>query len=317
MNKNLLPLLMLAAVALWACGGSKAPADEQAQDTAPAAPAEPAKSGRALQLKDIGLASPESVIGDGTYYYVSNVGKKLEPSNKDGDGFIMKLDFDGNVVAEKFMTGLDAPKGSAIAGGKFYVADIDKVRIFDLATGEAAGEIDFSKTGTQFLNDIAKKSETELFVSATDINRIYTIKLADGSYTELVAKPTIQKPNGLWYEAANNTLYVVNFTDDMKGVVGKIVISNAGNTYETLNPFEGGLDGIALLNEQQLVFTDWNRKAFLLLDLSSGRVGQFPIAEEVKAKGIDGPADFFFDAAKGEFWIPGMRENTITIQTLP
>lgn len=291
---------------LVACGGEKQPETEQP-------PAEQAKSGRSFQLKDIGLASPESVASDGTYYYVSNLGTKPLPSEKDGDGFIMQLDFEGNVVAEKFIEGLDAPKGMVILDGKLYVTDIDKVRIFALPGGEAAGEIDFSSKGTQYLNDLAVKSPSELFVSAMDINRIYTINLKDNTFKEVEVTPTIQKPNGLWYDEIERELYVASFPSDMSGVISKIKISNRGNEYVKVNDFVGGLDGIAFLGSA-LVITDWNRSAVLFMDLTSGKVGGYPMPEGVST--IDGPADLYFDQAKGEFWIPGLRDNTLTIQTL-
>lgn len=302
-------VLLCMGLILMACGGG----EKQDQAEADAAPAVQAKSGRSLQLKDIGLASPESVTSDGTHYYVSNLGPKVLPSEKDGDGFIMKLDYEGQVVEAKFIDSLDAPKGMVILGGKLYVTDIDKVKVFSLPGGEPAGEIDFSGKGTQFLNDLAVKSPTELFVSATDINRIYTIDLSDNSFEEVEVTPTVQKPNGLWFDDVNRELYVASYPSDNTGVVSKIKISNRGNEYSKVNDFAGGLDGLVFLGSM-IIFTDWNRSAVLLMDLGSGRVGGYPMPEGVST--IDGPADLYFDEAKGEFWIPGMRENTLTIQTL-
>ncbi|RMG61139.1 MAG: hypothetical protein D6722_20085 [Bacteroidetes bacterium] len=312
MNINLLrhAAYLMMALLMVACGGSTEKQQEEEQEQPPV---EQAKSGRSLQLKDIGLASPESVTSDGTNYYVSNLGKEVLPSEKDGDGFIMQLDFEGNVLAEKFIEGLDAPKGMVILDGKLYVTDIDKVKVFSLPSGEAAGEIDFSGKGTQFLNDLAVKSPTELFVSATDINRIYTINLADNSFDEVEVTPTIQKPNGLWYDDVNRELYVASYPNDNTGTISKVLISNRGNEYSKVNDFQGGLDGLVFLGNM-IIFTDWNRSAVLLMDLGSGRVGGYPLPEGVST--IDGPADLYFDEAKGEFWIPGMRENTLTIQTL-
>jgi len=271
------------------------------------------QSGRSMKLTELPLGSPESIISDGTHYYVSNVGEKLEPSTKDGDGYIMKLDAEGKVVAEKFIEGLDAPKGSAIVEGKFYVADVDKVRIYDLATGEAAGEIDFSKSGTMFLNDLAPMGKGKLVVSATDVNRIYTITLSDNSYEELVTRPTIEGPNGLWYDAADKALYVASYPGEPKGVLGKVSLKKMeGNAYpyEQVNPFQGMLDGLAVYGDKAFV-SDWNRQSIIVMDLSSGQVGGFKLPSQVQ-----GPADFYFDSEKGEIWLPGMQENTITIQTL-
>jgi len=308
--------MTLLSFSLFSCGGSgnqqaekETGNDEAAQDTVAALP----QSGRSMQLKELPVGSPESIISDGTHYYVSNVGEKLAPSTKDGDGYIMKLDAEGTVVAEKFIDGLDAPKGSAIVEGKFYVADVDKVRIFDLVTGEADGEIDFSKSGTMFLNDLTPMGKGKLVVSATDVNRLYTIDLSDRSYEELVTRPTIQGPNGLWYEAAEKALYVVSYPGEPIGVLGKVSLKKMeGNAYpyEQVNPFQGMLDGLAVYGDKAFV-SDWNRQSIIVIDLSSGQVGGFKLPSQVQ-----GPADFYFDSEKGEIWLPGMQENTITIQTL-
>ncbi len=315
-SRLLIAWMILLSFSLFSCGGSgnqqaekEIGNDEAAQDTVAALP----QSGRSMQLKELPVGSPESIISDGTHYYVSNVGEKLAPSTKDGDGYIMKLDAEGTVVAEKFIDGLDAPKGSAIVEGKFYVADVDKVRIFDLITGEADGEIDLSKSGTMFLNDLAPMGKGKLVVSATDVNRLYTIDLSDRSYEELVTRPTIQGPNGLWYEAADKALYVVSYPGEPKGVLGKVSLKKMeGNAYpyEQINPFQGMLDGLAVYGDKAFV-SDWNRQSIIVIDLSSGQVGGFKLPSQVQ-----GPADFYFDSEKGEIWLPGMQENTITIQTL-
>ena len=58
-----------------------------------------------------GCASPESVATDGSHYYVSNVGKELKPTDKDGDGFISRMDLKGENLELRFIDGLNAPKG--------------------------------------------------------------------------------------------------------------------------------------------------------------------------------------------------------------
>lgn len=295
-------LLLVLLAGFVACQSGK---EKEKEQQAP----ESKYSGRSMRLDSAGagLMSPESVIRNGDFYYVSNLGPAMEPSRKDGDGYIGKLDLEGKLVG-KFVEKLDAPKGMAIAGGKLYVADIDKIKAFDLNTGEAAGEIDFKARGTQFLNDIVKKSETELYVSATDINKIYTVNLTDLSATELVVSPTPQNPNGLWYDGIKNRLYVVGYADKAQGKIGYVDL--AKGEYTTFTDFSGLLDGVALV-EGNLVFTDWNRKVLGLVDLKTNQVGAYP-----KPRGLKGPADFYFDEPSGEFWIPAMEENAIYVQSL-
>lgn len=81
-----------------------------------------------------GFSSPESMITNSENLYVSNVGKELKPTQKDGDGFISKLTKDGKIEALHFIDGLNAPKGMGIVNNTLYVADIDTLRGFDLNT---------------------------------------------------------------------------------------------------------------------------------------------------------------------------------------
>src|SRR5690348_11623701 len=74
-----------------------------------------------------GLASPESVaLGpDGRTLFVANVGGEGEV--RDGNGFISRVSTGGKLLQRQWITGLDAPKGATVAGGKLYVSDIDRL----------------------------------------------------------------------------------------------------------------------------------------------------------------------------------------------
>ncbi|MCY4074567.1 MAG: hypothetical protein OXH04_03950, partial [Acidobacteria bacterium] len=88
-----------------------------------------------------GMATPESAVHDpeADVYLVSNINGG--PGDVDDNGFITRLSPDGTITHLKWIDGEDpavtlhAPKGSAIHGDRFYVADIDTVRVFDRTTG--------------------------------------------------------------------------------------------------------------------------------------------------------------------------------------
>src|ERR1051325_9789579 len=83
-----------------------------------------------------GLDLPESVTWDDANktFYVSNIGG-MDPAAKDGNGFISKVDQTGKVTTLKWITALDAPKGTEIANGKLYVSDISQLVEIDIASG--------------------------------------------------------------------------------------------------------------------------------------------------------------------------------------
>ena len=304
-------LLTLMTLVFLGCGGGSA--DKQAEPE-PEPEAAMTPSGRYMLFNDkgLGLASPESIIRYENTYYVSNLGKKMLPSEKDGDGFILMMDAEGVVSEEPFAKELDAPKGMVIVDGTLYVADVDKVKGFNLASGEMTAEIDFSSKGTSFLNDLALKEGNEILVSATDINKVYSVTVPDGAPEEIITKPTIQKPNGLAYDKNDDVIYVSTYAPEAKGVIGVIEEKGNENTFRTLSgTYTGTLDGIALLGDY-IIFTDWNRQAILLIAKETGKVVQYP-----KTSLIKGPADLFLDTEAGEIWVPGMEENSITVASLP
>src|SRR3982074_2505476 len=83
-----------------------------------------------------GFKQPESVVFDRAAgaIYVSNVNG--DPMKKDGNGFISKLGPDGKVVTIEWVKGLDSPTGLALANGKLYAADVDRIAGIDIAKGE-------------------------------------------------------------------------------------------------------------------------------------------------------------------------------------
>src|SRR6185295_5962121 len=100
---------------------------------------ETVSTGPTLTLKwqtDPQLTTCESVIYDkaNDVLYVSNIDGT--PDAKDGNGFISAVALDGTVKSLKWVTGMDAPKGLGIFGGKLYATDIDKIVEIDIASGK-------------------------------------------------------------------------------------------------------------------------------------------------------------------------------------
>lgn len=156
-----------------ACSRNEAPAAPVSSP--PAAPATAASEAPRPRLEPLWLAqgfdAPEGVAPapDGGYF-ISNVGGDGEA--KDGSGWISKLSADGEIIAAKFIDGLDGPKGMAILDGRLYVADIDRVRVFDAATG-APGEL-IAIDGAIFLND-ATAWNGEVYVSDSATARVWRL----------------------------------------------------------------------------------------------------------------------------------------------
>ncbi len=116
---------------------------------------------------DTTLITPESVIYDekNNVYYVSCIGA-VPPGAQDGDGYIAKVSAEGEILANHWVDGLDAPKGMAIVDGKLYVADVDKLVSIDIESGKL-----LSKTlvvGSAFLNDADASPDGTVYLTDTE-----------------------------------------------------------------------------------------------------------------------------------------------------
>ena len=271
-------------------------------------------AGSVLAQDSNGLANPESVISDGKYLYVTNIGNG-GPTAKDGDGYIAKLSPDGKLISTTFFEGkLNAPKGTAIIQGALYVADIDQVVGFNLKTGKRIGEVNMAGSGSSFLNDLTVKDDHTLFASATDIGKILEVNVKDGSNKVLI---DVKGANGVYYDKAKQRLYSCSFSfADLKGgEVGVISWKNNNPLYEKIGDLQGAFDGLALIDDHTLVVSDWGA-----LDKPAGFVETIDLntkqATKLNWPMMAGPADFYFDAKGKQLVIPAMVESKVLFKKL-
>lgn len=141
-----------------------------------------------------GFQQPESALFDAANnrIIVSNI--VGNPGEADGNGYLSVLSPEGKTITQHWTDGMDAPKGSAISGGKLYVADITKMRVVDLASGKLVSTIDVP--GSVFLNDVTSDSSGKIYVTDMLADAIYRI---DGDKPELFAKDArLAAPNGVF-----------------------------------------------------------------------------------------------------------------------
>lgn len=258
-----------------------------------------------------GFSSPESVVVVGGDVFVSNLGVKLEPSAKDGDGFISRLDRQGNIKDLKWVDKLNGPKGMIVVDGILYVADIDRVLGFRVRDGKPMYELDMAAAGSVFLNGFARYDNRRLLLSATDINKIFVIDLPKKSFAELPIDTPPRGPNGM--KKAGSRLMVVEWGNDslpngnvkayrLDGMSAKL-----DKTYELTPP--GYFDGIVDLGANRWLISNWVKfepaGQLYLLDTRTGN------AQVVALKTpVAGPADMFLDDQQ-KLWLPAMMEGKV------
>ena len=143
-----------------------------------------------------GFKQPESIVFDRAAgaLYVSNVNG--DAMKKDGNGFISKLGSDGKVVAIEWVKGLDSPTGLALANGKLYAADVDRIAEIDIAKGEIIQR--YEAPGSKFLNDLTADKTGRVYASDMVTNSIWV--LDGGKLSLLMQDDALENPNGLLAE---------------------------------------------------------------------------------------------------------------------
>lgn len=205
-----------------------------------------------------GFEQPESVKTDpaSKAIYVSNVAGT--PGGRDGNGYISKLNLDGTVDNLKWVTGLDAPKGLALSGGKLYAADLDKLVEIDVATAKITKK--YEATGVEILNDVAADGEGRIYVSDWTGNAIW--RLDNGTFEKWVASDELKNPNGVLVEGDNLIVaswgaMAADFSTKVPGSLLSIkiadkTISKLGNGKPV-----GNLDGLERFDADSYLVSDW------------------------------------------------------------
>lgn len=264
-----------------------------------------------LQAKEFdGFASPESIYGNKHGIFVSNVGKELLPLEKDNDGFISKLDSNGNVIEKKFISNLNAPKGMNSIDDILYVADIDTIKGFDLNNKKEVFNLPIKNA--VFLNAIEILDNNTLLVSDTGTGIIHVIDINNNKYDTFVKLDSkFGGPNGLLLDKNNNRLIVVGYdpAGKSKGSVVAIDLNNKKQLAIT-KPL-GALDGIVFAKNGDMLVSDWGEdlKGVIYRIDKNGNV------KTIKMDFMQGPADIFSDGEN--LWIPKMAESKILKVNLP
>ena len=258
------------------------------------------------------MSTPESALHDpeADVYLVSNINGG--PGDRDDNGFISRVSPDGQVLDLKWIDGADpgvtlhAPKGSAVYGDRFYVADIDVVRRFDRTSGAPLGAWAVPNAG--FLNDVAVGADGTVYVTDTGIAitaqgfaptgtaAIYRFD-ADGEARAIAQGDALALPNGI--------------IDTPQGLV---MVPVGGNTVVGVAPDgeltvvaelpQGQLDGVVALEDGSLVVSSFGANAIYHVS-SSGAVTE--IISDTPA------ADIGFDVGRSRVLIPQLDSNRLLI----
>jgi sugar lactone lactonase YvrE len=284
-------------------------------DSTPAAPAMFASAGATDSMK-----TPESVRYDADLdaFFVSNINGN--PSQKDGNGFIARVDAGNTATVTMLAQGgkngvtLNAPKGLAIVGDTLWVADIDAVRAFNKRTGAPVATVDLRSMKAQFLNDVVAGPDGAIYVTDTGIlfdanggmthpghDRIF--KITGRKATVAFASDSVLKaPNGIAWDGANGRFILGPFND-------KVVTAwKAGDsTVTAVGTGPGGYDGVEVLSDGRILVTSWADSSVQVIANGAFRkvIGN-----------VEGPADLAVDTKRNVVALPRFNAGRVEYFTI-
>jgi len=143
------------------------------------------------------FSTPESICWDESrgVCYVSNING--QPGDVDGNGFISRINLDGEILDLRWITGLNAPKGMGIAGNRLYVSDINQVMVIDIDSAKVIRH--YGVNEAQFLNDITVDEKGFVYISDMLANSIYRID--EHTISLWLKDPKLKYVNGLFYQS--------------------------------------------------------------------------------------------------------------------
>jgi len=253
----------------------------------------------------IGLASPNSFVGDpsGSEYFISNING--EPDARDNNGFITKLNAEGKVIHLKFIQGggtevsLHAPKGMALAGELLYVADLDQLKGFDKTTGKLVATVSFLSRSQApvSLTDVAASPTGLLYVTDQMANAIYRVTPTDNHRVDLLIQDDkLAGPAGIAIHPKTNHLITVSWEK------GKILEITPDGQLTELEP-----NGFFTSRFQNLSGVDFDRWGNMYVsDFTKGKVWRMTRDHrfQVIAEHLPAPADIGIDRANNLILVP-------------
>jgi len=271
-----------------------------------------------------GFELPESVVQDHEtgVIYCSNVGGNqttLEAVvQKDGNGFISKLNPDGSIAVLKHLPQageppLNGPKGMAIVGTILWVTDIDRVVAFDLDSGKQMSSFDLADKNVTFANDLVEV-DGSLLLTDTAGDQVLQLNGADrGTITsaEVIDKGIFGGANGIAVDgkgAIYLATYPVGTMAKEGGMVRRFAFGESLDKRSKLPFAVGTWDGVAVAPDGTVYASDWTSAG--VWKLAPG--GQ----PEQIAKDMKGPADLCLLKDGSALLVPQMGGNVVTVVPL-
>jgi len=233
------------------------------------------------QNKEEAYDAPDQVVwhAPSKTWFVSNLGGGIS-LEKDNNGWIARTDAKGTII-DPFWIGkkekMHAPSGMTITDEFLYVVDRDGVYEIDIENQKVATFFPIP-TG-EFLNDIVRASNGDLYVSDFFADKIYKITYATKKVEVWLETKRLEAPDGLYM--SNGKLIVASWgilsnpgTFDTSKLGDLLSIDIKTKEITALVKEVGNLEGVTKVGNYYYI-TDWAAGKLLKVDPKNGLVVDF------------------------------------------
>jgi len=241
------------------------------------------------------LNVPESVCQspDKNMFYVANINGM--PTDVDSNGFITIVNNEG--VVNKWIEGLNAPKGMAYFKNWLCVTDINRIVVIDIAQGKIMAT--YPIDSAQFLNDVTVDDNGIFYVSDSYGNKVYSFDIQNKP--EVFIDKDLDGANGMFY--SEDKLYIGN-----KNYILEYDLKNAESKKIEVN--KGGIDGLYKMKTGDFLISDWKGNVHIVKANGDVKLLLSTEAQEINA------ADFCFVEDTKTLFIPTFFANSVMIYKL-
>ena len=228
---------------------------------------------------------------DNTIYVSSIVGKFDE---KDGIGYISKINLNGEMIQKEWVKGLNGPKGMSFTKSKLYVTDEDRVLEIDVPSGKVLKE--YKNSHSKDLNDIAITADGKVYVTDSGSDCLFMV--GKDSLEIFIQSKNIEGMNGIYNDGS--VIYI--------GSGGKLLsIDTNTKAISVIATEVGYLDGLLKISKDIFLTSNWGGKVQLV---TLGKNPERLLESKTHA------ADLGYVPSKQLLLVPTFTENTLVAYKL-
>jgi DNA-binding beta-propeller fold protein YncE len=241
-----------------------------------------------------GLDVPESAFYNPFDHtiYVSNIVGKFD--EKDGIGYISKINLKGEMIQKEWVSGLNGPKGMYFTKTKLFVTDFDRIVEIEMPSGKILKE--FKNSLSKDLNDVTIASNGKVYVTDSGSDCLFVV--GKDSLEVFIQSKEVEGMNGI--NSEGNLLYI--------GAGGKLLsIDTKTKSISVLAANVGYLDGLLKIGKKTFVTSDWGGTVQLIV---LGEAPEKLLASKTHA------ADLGYIPTKHLLLVPTFTENQLVAYKL-